>query len=270
MRAYDDNILKTDEDRLSRKGESIYYLGTLIFVAGIVLIAFASASIMLFQIHYQSEAKLIVDTVTYMGFGLFFVTVGINLMLRQSKKGYLVFSFGSVFALIAIASFYFNFETNWYYPTISYILLSYLLGFLLLMGNAFGHVTLWILRKNQETETFKSTSAKAKKEYTDEEIQRDIDEAIKKSLQQAADDLQFDLSNTLPFKVSAGTSSETITKRKDTMNETKVLGQTLNPGSKEEWGGAGVDKASTLLADALNNDSSHKKGFRSIFSKILH
>lgn len=267
MRSNDDKILKSDDDSLSRRGEAIYYFGTLFFVGGIILIGFASASIMFFQIHYESEARLITDTVTYMGVGLLNVSLGINLMLRQSKKGYLIFSTGSMFAIIAIVSFYFNYETNWFYPTISYILLSYLLGFLLLMGNAFGQVTLWILRKNQEPT--QPIPSKVKPNYTDEEIERDIDEAIKKSMKQAADELQFNLDVKPSFKVSTATGSETVVKRKDAMKESNALQQTLHPGSTEEWGGAGVDKASMLLSETLKSESSQKKGFFDIIQNFF-
>lgn len=259
MRKSVNTFVNKEDDRLSRRGETIYYLGTLFFVAGSILLAFASASIMFFQIHYESSAKLIADTVTYMGIGLVFVSFGINLMLRQSKKGYVIFSTGTVFSLIAITLFYINYETNWFYPTISYILLSYLFGFLLLMGNAFGHVTLWILRKNQET--VPAPAFQTKKEYTDEEIQKDIDEAIKQSLEQAAERLQFDLSDSPTFKVSHSSNSETVIRCKDDMNETMVLQQTLNPGDVEKWGGTGVDKASSLLAETLQEDISKKKSF---------
>lgn len=268
MRRDRHNIFESD-DRLSRKGETIYYLGTLLFVAGIILISYATASILFFQIHYESEAKLITDTVTYMGVGLLFVSLGINLMLKQSKRGYFIFSTGLIFAIIAIVTFYFNYETNWFYPTISYILLSYLLGFLLLMGNAFGHVTLWMIRKNQDAveESVKTPRV----EYTNEQIEKDIDEAIKKSMQEAADELDFNLTSSPSFKVSSATNTETVVKRKDSMNETMVLQQTLNPGSKEEWGGTGVDKASSLLAETLNAETTQKKGFlgfiQSFFTK---
>ena len=268
MRTNDNKFLKKDEDRLSRKGENIYYLGTLFFVAGIVLLAFSSASIMFFQVSSVSEARLVIETVTYMGCGLLSVTLGINLMLRQSKKGYLIFSSGFIFAVIGIVLFFLNFETNWFYPMISYILLFYLFGFLLLMGNAFGHVTLWILRKNQDTYNVSSKKAKEQHEYTDEEIQRDIDQAIKQSLQHAADDLQFDIASSSPkFKVSAGMNSETVVRRRDSGNEAMVLQQTLNPGSTEQWGGAGIDKAASMLADTLNSDSSYKKKFFHFFKR---
>ncbi len=267
MRTYDNKFLKKDEDRLSRRGETIYYLGTLFFVAGIILLAFASASIMFFQISSISEAKLIIDTITYMGCGLLAVSLGINLMLRQSKKGYVTFFIGIIFAIIGIVLFYLNFETNWYYPMISYILLSYLLGFLLLMGNAFGQVTLWILRKNQDTEYVSRKEAKAQKEYTDEEIQQDIDQAIKQTLQHAADELQFEIAAKPNFKVSGGLGSESVVRRKDNTNESMVLQQTLNPGSTDQWGGAGIDKAASLLANTLNSDTSYKKKFIHFFRK---
>ena len=202
-----------------------------------------------------------------MGAGLFFVSFGINLMLRQTKKGYIIFSTGSVFSLVAIASFYFYYVTdNFVYPTISYILLCYLIGFLLLMGNAFGHVTLWIMRKNQQTEQPGSTQVKT--DYTDEQIQKDIDAAIKESIQHAAEELQFDLSDTPAFQVSAA-ASETIVKRKDNMDEAMVLQQTLHPGAREKWGGTGIDKASLLLEDTLNTESSNKKGFFSFLQSFF-
>ena len=267
MRAQIDSLLKADEGRLSRRGETVYYFGALFFAAGITFLLFASASIMFFQIHYGSEAKLIADTVTYMGSGLFFVSFGINLMLRQTRKGTLIYSIGSIFVVFAIILFYQNYETNWFYPTISYILLFYLVGFLMLMGNAFGQVTLWILRKSQQTE--QPESAQIRPEYTDEQIQRDIDNAIKESIRQAAEDLQFDLSDAPSFRVSSDAASETIVKRKDTMNETMVLQQTLTPGAREKWGGTGIDKASLLLQDTLTTDSSHKKGFFSFFQSFF-
>ena len=267
MLGYGNKNLKSKDDRLSRRGESIYYFGTFLFVAGIILIGFASSSILFFQIHYESEARLITDTITYMGIGLFFVSFGINLMLRQTKKGYFIFSVGSVFVLIAITTFYLNYENNWYYPTISYILLSYLLGFLLLMGNAFGNVTLWSLRKRQDIDP--ETSANTKKIYTDEEIEKDIDNAIKKSMKRAADSLQFDITGEPSFKVSATIGSESIVKRKDNMDESMVLQQTLDPGSKEEGGGEGIDKASLVLTDTLDAEKVQKKGFFSFIKNFF-
>lgn len=255
------------DDRLSRRGETIYYFGTLVFVAGIILLAFASVSIMFFQIHYESDATLIADTVMYMGSGLFFVAAGINLMIYQGKRGYVTFAIGSLFSVFAIGYFYVNYESNWFYPIISYILLSYLTGFLLLMGNAFGHVTLWILRKNQQQSFPSAESGKKVYVHTDEEIERDIDNAIRQSLKQAADELQFDLTMKPSFKVSAHAASETVVRRKDDMNESMVLQQTLNPGSKEKWGATGVDKASLLLADTLHAESKEKMGF---LEKVHH
>ncbi|MFO8077396.1 MAG: hypothetical protein R6U21_01955 [Thermoplasmatota archaeon] len=270
MRENINNLPDKRDERLSRRGETIYYFGTLFFVAGIILLAYASISIMFFQIHYESEATLIADTVMYMGTGLFFVAFGINLMLNQSKRGYIIFGVGSLLSIFAIIYFYFNYETNWFYPIISYVLLSYLLGFLLLMGNAFGHVTLWILQKNQEAVSEGLLSKAQAYYHTDEEIQRDIDNAMKQSLHKAAENLQFDLSDKPAFKVSAHASNEDVVRRKDTMNESMVLQQTLNPGTKEKWGATGVDKASMLLADTLKTKPAQKTGFFHHFTRFFH
>jgi hypothetical protein len=269
MRKNTNNLPDKRDERLSRRGETIYYFGTFFFVAGIILLAYASVSIMFFQIHYESEAKLIADTVMYMGTGLFFVAFGINLMLNQSKRGYSIFGFGTILTIFAIVYFYFNYETNWFYPIISYVLLSYLLGFLLLMGNAFGHVTLWILQKNQETSPEGLLSKAQAYYHSDEEIQRDIDNAMKQSLHKAAENLQFDLSDAPAFKVSANAAHEKVVRRKDTMNESMILQQTLNPGTKEKWGATGVDKASMLLADTLKTQPAQKKGFLYHFTRFF-
>lgn len=259
MRKNRNTFQKRENDQLSSRGETIYYFGTLFFVAGIILLTVASASIIFFQINYESSAKLVADTFTFMGLGLVFISFGINLMLKQTKKGYLTFSIGTVFSMIGVFFFYLNFETNWFYPLISYILLSYLFGFLLLMGNAFSHVTLWILRRNQEMMTRKPVQIK--KEYTDEEIQKDIDEALKQSFQHSLDNLQFDLKETPSFRVSNASDTETVVICKDSMNESMALQQTLNPGTVEKWGGAGIDKASLLLEDSLQTRDLKKKSF---------
>ncbi|MDG6219713.1 MAG: hypothetical protein QCI00_09800, partial [Candidatus Thermoplasmatota archaeon] len=92
-------------------------------------------------------------------------------------------------------------------------------------------------------------------------IQKDIDEALKQSLKNAVDNLQFDLKETPSFKVSNASNTETVVTCKDNMNETMVLQQTLNPGSVEKWGGTGIDKASLILEDTLHSGFSQKKGF---------
>ena len=66
----------------------------------------------------------------------------------------------------------FNYRNNWYYPMISYILVLYITGSLILIGNLFANVILLIIDKKSEHVTYE---AKPTHLYTDEEIMKDID-----------------------------------------------------------------------------------------------
>ena len=60
---------KGSSTRLLRRGVSIYYIGSMFFVAGIALVALGSAFIMIFQIHYGSETNQILYTAIFLGTG---------------------------------------------------------------------------------------------------------------------------------------------------------------------------------------------------------
>jgi len=239
-----------NQEKIYRHGEFIYYIGALFFISGIILLILGTISIMFFQIHYGSENPLILNVVSFMCSGLILSSLGINLLIRQKRNGYYAILIGILFSFLSIALFLFNYQNNWYYPTINYVIISYIVGLMILMGNAFGNVTLWLIRSNVSSETIKSK--KILREYSDEEIERDIENAVQKSLVKAADELQFDFIDKKPLKVgNASFGSETIVKVKDDINETHTLDQTLNPGEREIWGATGVDKTSDLLANAL-------------------
>ena len=261
-----DKVYPDENKNLTRKGESIYYIGTLLFIAGSILLAFGAGSIIFYQINYNSETQVVLYTVLLIGIGLLLLSLGINLMVRQNKKSYYAIAFGTILTIISILLFYFNYETNWFYPIISYVLLLYLSGLILLLGNAFGNVTLWLIFNQPQAATTKEKVDM--REYTDEEIAKDIDDAIKKSLQRAADEIQFNLADTKKLKVgSAAANSEFIVKVRDDMTEAHSLGQAINPGYREEWGVMGVDKASNQLAEALQHKPVKRKGFLSFFKK---
>jgi hypothetical protein len=272
-----DNLSKDIENKgLLRRGESIYYIGTIFFVAGVILLAFGALSIMLFQVHYRSESGLITNTIFYMGTGLIFLTIGINCMIRQNKRSHYIFSIGTILSSIAIALFLLNYENNWYYPMISYVLAIYLSGFLLLIGNAFGNVTLYLINSPGIVSDVKSS---AKIEYTDEEIAKDIEEAIQQSLEKSANELEFDVVDIRDLNVAHSCidsdiddGKESTTRVKDDMVEINNLKQTIDPGLKDEWGHMGVEKASMQLNKTLTQKSSNKnkgisKAFKGLFSK---
>ena len=64
-----------DADRLSSRGASIYYLGSAVFAAGIVLIALGSTLIMYYQITYLSEPEKILYTILSIAIGIILIFV---------------------------------------------------------------------------------------------------------------------------------------------------------------------------------------------------
>jgi hypothetical protein len=132
------------------------------------------------------------------------------------------------------------------------------------MGNAFANVILWIIDRRPE---ISSKGEEQSKIYTDEEIQRDIEEATRKSIELAASNLQFEI-DSLPEskrfdKLVMGVRGQ-ITRVKDDITEAIALNQTMHPGSTEKWGSIGIDQASLQLAKTVME----KKEEQGIFARF--
>lgn len=254
----------SDSTKLSRRGALIYYFGSAVFAAGIVLIVLGSALVMFFQIHYESEPVEIFYTILSIATGIILILVGINLMIRQRKKGYAIVVASVVFSSLAIYLFYANYLHNFYYPLVSYIFGLYVLGFLALLGNAFASVIVWIIGNRPEYQIIGKEKPHL---YSDEEIQRDIEEATQKSLEAAIGQLQFELED-LPKDILVGKSAPktpgTIIRVKDDIDEVLSLKQTLGEGTTEKFGSIGIDKASLQLAKTISQETK-KKG---IFGRL--
>jgi hypothetical protein len=256
---HEDSLMEEKESStgLLRRGLSIYYVGSMFFVAGIALVALGAAFVMIFQIHYGSEADKILYTTLFLGAGIKFILIGINLMIKQMKKGYYVVGISAIISSFALILFSTNYLHNWYYPLVGYVLGFYVIGFLMLLGNAFANVTLWIIEKNPE---YVAGEKKLAKTYTDEEIQRDIEEATRKSIEITATGLQFDVDDVGDIKLgkSSPKTCGLITRVKDDIGEIMSLRQTINPGSTDKWGSIGIDKASTQLAETMMQKKEEK------------
>ena len=83
--------------KLSSRGVSAYYVGSALFVIGLILIILGTFLVMLFQIHYESEPEQILYTIVSIATGIVLILIGINLMIRQTAKGY---------AIVAISTFF--------------------------------------------------------------------------------------------------------------------------------------------------------------------
>jgi len=71
------------QEKLSRRGEFIYYIGALFFISGIILLILGTISTMFHQIHYGSDNQVILNVVSFIGSGLILSSLGINLMIRN-------------------------------------------------------------------------------------------------------------------------------------------------------------------------------------------
>ncbi|MFO7677794.1 MAG: hypothetical protein R6V50_05375 [Thermoplasmatota archaeon] len=258
-----------DSDKLSSRGASIYYLGSAVFAAGIVLIILGSSLVMFYQLHYGSEAMQIFHTILSISIGIILLLVGINLMIRQTKKDYAIIIASIFFSSLAIYLFYTNYLNNFYYPLVSYIYGLYVLGFLLLLGNAFASVIVWIIGNKS---VYQTTLKEKSHLYTDEEIQRDIEEATQKSIESAVNELQFELEE-LPKDIIVGKtvpkSAGVEIRVKDDMHEVLSLSHALGPAATEKFGSFGIEKASLQLAKTISKEN-QKKGFFKRFKQKNH
>lgn len=264
--SYEDN----SSTKLSSRGMSVYYLGSAVFVIGIVLIILGTALVMLFQIHYGSKPEEILYTIVSIAIGITLILIGINLMIKQTKKGYAIVVASTVSSLLAIFLFTTNYLQNWYYPLVSYVFALYVIGFLALLGNAFASVIIWIIGNRPSYSVEEKVKPRL---YTDEEIQRDIDEATKKSLETAVAELQIELEE-LPDDMVVGKYAPktpgNIIRVKDDIDEVLSLRQTLTPGTTEKWGSLGIDKASTQLAKTISQEKIKKSRFARLKERLAN
>jgi len=242
------------------RGVLSYYLGSVFFMAGIALLAMGVAFIIIFKIHYTSLSEEILLTAVFMGVGIILILTGINLMMKQTKYGYGIVGGSAFLSLSALSLFVYVYPDKWYYPFISYIFSLFVAGFLVLMGNAFANVTLKMIGNRIESVLGKEEKAE-EKIYTDEEIERDIEEATRKSVDAAIDKLDFTLTDSKDLTLGASCTEVrgNIVRVKDDIDEARILKITRNPAETDKWGSIGIDKVSMQLSSALENQPSIEK-----------
>jgi len=252
-----DQIIINDDASSSgiiHRGVLSYYLGSVFFMVGIALLAIGVAFIMIFKIHYNSLPEEILLTAVFMGVGFTSILTGINLMMRQTKYGYGIVGGSAFMSLSALSLFVYAYPDKWYYPFISYVFSLFVAGFLVLMGNAFANVTLKMIGNRFESVVGKEEKAEVKI-YTDEEIERDIEEATRKSVEAAVNKLDFTMSDAKDLTLGASCTEVrgSIVRVKDDIDEARILRITRNPIETDKWGSIGIDKVSMQLSSALEN-----------------
>lgn len=233
-----------------RRGTSIYYAGSAIFATGIALLTIAVAAIMIFKIHYESDPHQILLTVLFMGVGTVVVLTGVNLVMRQIRYGYPIVGASFCASLLALIIFAYLYPHEWYYPQINYVLTLYTIGTLALFGNIFANAILWLIKNKSVTV---SRDRRATKVYTDAEIARDLDEALKKTMAISSSRLNFKTEDAADIRFGNAFHERpgTITRVKDDLHETDRLLSVTNPKITLKASSSEVEDASLLLSETL-------------------
>ncbi|RZN13513.1 MAG: hypothetical protein EF812_07490 [Methanosarcinales archaeon] len=261
----DSNVIA--QHRILKHGSLIYYAGSAIFASGIALFAVGTAFIMMQKIHYGSEPEKIFLSSIFIGVGATMILTGMNMMMRQTRYGYHLIGAGTFASLFALLVFTYNYPQKWYYPLINYVLALYVVGLLVLVGNAFANVVLWMIEGKPDT----VMRREVQRIYTDEEIERDIEDATRKSIELSASELIFkepyakDVKYGKIFHEKRGTT----TRIKDNLDEVTSLVKTVNPGERIKSGSAEIEGASKNLLDILRVGSVKKSKSREIKDKIV-
>lgn len=109
------------QNDMEEVGSIVTMLGVAFCIGGIICA---------FIIQPAIHAASVVITITGMGFLAMFT--GINI---KSMSSNLFVELGFVLALIGVILFYIHYPIDWYYPLVSYVVLLYAAGILILIGN---------------------------------------------------------------------------------------------------------------------------------------
>jgi hypothetical protein len=128
-----------------------------------------------------SDPSEIITTYGLLGVGLSFILLGINLMMSQ-RRPYGLYSnwvmiTGFLFSILGVGSFAMTYASNWVYPTVSYVSFAYASGICLLSGNAFGNAVLKLIEERSV-----QLHENAACHYTIEDIEKEVEETLNKSL----------------------------------------------------------------------------------------
>jgi len=249
-----------------KRGTLVYYVGSASFASGVVLLAAGVAFVMMQRIHYGSEPEKVILASVLLCVGTTMILAGINMMMRQTRYGYYLVGASAFASLFAILLFTYNFPQEWYYPFINYVIVLYIVGFLVLVGNAFANVVLWMIESKPDAIARKE----AGKIYTDEEIERDIEDATRKSIELSASELTFkdpsmeDVRLGRVFNETRGTT----TRFKDDLSEVTSLMNTISPGERIKSGSAEIESASKNLADILKTGTVERSKSKELKDKV--
>ncbi|MFP3946123.1 MAG: hypothetical protein ACLFVI_04405 [Archaeoglobaceae archaeon] len=236
-----------------------YYTASLTFLAGIILALIGVGFAVAVNLTRNSEPAQISFTYSMVAFGLAVSLTGLNLMIKQrSVYTNYVIPAGFALCVIGLLKFAFDYPQGWAYPNISYIILLYAGGVTILVANSFANAVLNLLEGVPV-----SIKGEKQPEYTDEDIEREVDRAIEESTRRIVEfsdsGLRFKDVDMEGFRPSKSfTSSRETTRVKDDIDEVRSL-RNVQSG-KVEVKDDELDEISDLLKETTINNEEEEEG----------
>lgn len=165
---------------------------------------------------------------------------------------------GAILALIGLALGAVNYPENWFYPTISYVVLTYIAGVVLLLGNSFANAVLNVMEGRPVT-----TREEIPEEAIERDIERELSRVIESSHESVAEFRDVDTSDIkLESAFSEPKCKGEITELEDELSEHPTL-RKAETGSVE-LPDNDIGRVSKSLKGVLESDGKglNKKKFR--------
>ncbi len=145
-----ENKVKTPNLVIALKENGLTYLGTLIFIMG-VIICFSSVVYIVINHLNLSNLQKIYNPLAITGIGAVLILVGTNIVLKPDKIYTCSIIAPQTFpSLLAIAMLCADYPKSWYYPSVGYLFSFYAVGILLLIGDIFVNVGVRIESSREE------------------------------------------------------------------------------------------------------------------------
>lgn len=248
----------TKFDKISDKR---FYFGSMVFISGIILCLVGLFFLVAYKINITfniSNNVRVAIAIGSIGIGLPLVLSGVAINFSPKRNyTYLTILFGIVLSWIStifgVNAYLMN---KWYHPLIGKVAIGYGFGILLLAGTSFAALVMYVIASKttvHKTEELIKKTKFLRKVYTDEEINRDIEEALSTSK------YTWGVPSKIPDLIIKSTDESDLTLSKAMFGRagkiTRVSADSINNGVKslsDLRGGRGKTESSKSDAQDLN------------------
>ncbi len=225
-----------------------YHFASMTFIAGIILSIVGIGYGIFVHLSRTSDPCEIRLTYGLVGVGLLVTLSGLNAMMksRVSYSRYITL-IGAVVSVVGVISFLISYPENWMYPFATYVIATYSCGICILIGNAFAKVVLNLIEEKTVV----------KEEIAEEEIEKVIDETMKRVVDFSDTSIKFKDVSTEDFKPGkAFFEKDKIVKVKDDVSEVYELRKIKE--SKVEIKDEEIDDIANMLRETIKKEKDKK------------